>query len=151
MSQFVIDRGSLLKGAGAFVVPFALRGGSPKPNRQIHQADELDGWLAIKADGDLVAYFGQMDILRVWMVHQRVPREWDAVQATERPPVTWSAATPPTPKCSRNAGMRRPAPWSMGAPTEPPYGPARRSRISRRRPRGAFFCDGSRGSCSMPL
>jgi hypothetical protein len=67
MSQFVIDRGSLLKGAGAFVVPFALRGGSPKPNRQIHQADELDGWLAIKADGDLVAYFGQMDILRVWM------------------------------------------------------------------------------------
>jgi nicotinate dehydrogenase subunit B len=67
MSQFLIDRRSLFKGAGALVVSFGLPGGvaeaeigkSVKPPLA---PDQLDSWLAIKANGDVVAYFGKMDM-----------------------------------------------------------------------------------------
>jgi nicotinate dehydrogenase subunit B len=67
MTQFAIDRRSLFKGVGALVVSFGLpaglaeaeTGSAVKPSLS---PDQLDSWLAIKADGDVVAYFGKMDM-----------------------------------------------------------------------------------------
>jgi len=67
MTQFTIDRRSFFKGAGALVVAFAV----PRTLAEAETAsavkpplapDQLDSWLAIKADGDVVAYFGKMDM-----------------------------------------------------------------------------------------
>ena len=67
MTQFAIDRRSLFKGSGALVVSFAIPGGLAEA--EIGSAvkpplapDQLDSWLAIKTDGDVVAYFGKMDM-----------------------------------------------------------------------------------------
>jgi CO/xanthine dehydrogenase Mo-binding subunit len=67
MTQFSIDRRSLFKGAGALVVSIGIPGGvataetgsAVKPPLT---PDRLDSWLAVKADGDVVAYFGKMDM-----------------------------------------------------------------------------------------
>src|SRR6516165_2771500 len=67
MAYLPIDRRTLFKGAGALVVSFTLPhgpaeaeiGGSVKPPLA---PDQLDSWLAVKADGDVVAYFGKMDM-----------------------------------------------------------------------------------------
>jgi nicotinate dehydrogenase subunit B len=67
MTQFAIDRRSFFTGAGALVISFALPGvvaeaeigTAVKPSLS---PDQLDSWLAIKADGDVVAYFGKMDM-----------------------------------------------------------------------------------------
>src|SRR5215471_6106877 len=67
MREFAIDRRSLLKATGALVVSFAMPralaeaeiGSAVKPPLA---PDQLDSWLAIKADGSVVAYFGKMDM-----------------------------------------------------------------------------------------
>ena len=67
MTEFAIDRRALFKGAGAVVVSFTIPRGPA--DAEIGSAvkpplvpDQLDSWLAIKADGDVVAYFGKMDM-----------------------------------------------------------------------------------------
>ena len=77
MTYLPIDRRNLFKGAGALVVSFALPQGPAEA--EIGSAlkpplapDQLDSWLAIKADGDVVAYFGKMDMGQVSM--SRSPR-----------------------------------------------------------------------------
>src|ERR1700730_10439548 len=67
MTPFAIDRRSLFKGTGALVVSLGLPGGFAAA--EIGSAikpplapDQLDSWLAIKSDGDVVAYFGKMDM-----------------------------------------------------------------------------------------
>ena len=77
MTQFAIDRRSLFKGSGALVVSFAIPGGLAEA--EIGSAikpplgpDQLDSWLAIKTDGDVVAYFGKMEWVRGSM--SRSPR-----------------------------------------------------------------------------
>src|SRR6516164_4451954 len=67
MTQFTIDRRNLFKGTGALVVSFALPGGFAEAEvgsavKPPLAPDQLDSWLAIKADGDVVAYFGKMDM-----------------------------------------------------------------------------------------
>ena len=67
MKEFTIDRRSLFKGAGALVVSFAIPGGAAAGEtasavKPPLTPDQLDSWLAIKADGDVVAYFGKMDM-----------------------------------------------------------------------------------------
>ena len=67
MTQFSIDRRSLFKGAGALVVSFAIPGGFAEAEtgsavKPPLAPDQLDSWLAIKSDGDVVAYFGKMDM-----------------------------------------------------------------------------------------
>ena len=67
MTEFTIDRRSFFEGVGALVVSFGLHrelakaeiGSAVKPPLA---PDQLDSWLAIKADGDVVAYFGKMDM-----------------------------------------------------------------------------------------
>ena len=63
MTQFPIDRRSLFKGAGALVVSIGLPGGVATAEigtgiKPPLSPDRLDSWLAVKADGDVVAYFG---------------------------------------------------------------------------------------------
>ena len=77
MIQFAIDRRSLFKGTGALVVSLGLPGGiaAAEPGNAVKPPlapDQLDSWLAIKADGDVVAYFGKMDMGQVSM--SRSPR-----------------------------------------------------------------------------
>ena len=67
MTQFSIDRRSLFKGAGALVVSIGIPGGVA--TAEIGSAvkpplspDRLDSWLAVNADGSVVAYFGKMDM-----------------------------------------------------------------------------------------
>src|SRR6202047_5267942 len=67
MTPFAIDRRSLFKGTGALVVSLGLPGGFAAA--EIGSAiktplapDQLGSWLAIKSDGDVVAYFGKMDM-----------------------------------------------------------------------------------------
>jgi len=67
MTHLWTDRRSLFKGAGALVVSFAIPGGFAEA--EIASAvkpplapDQLDSWVAIKADGSVVAYFGKMDM-----------------------------------------------------------------------------------------
>jgi nicotinate dehydrogenase subunit B len=67
MTQLAIDRRTLFKGAGALVVSFAIPGGTASAEtgsavKPPLAPDQLDSWLAIKADGDVVAYFGKMDM-----------------------------------------------------------------------------------------
>jgi CO/xanthine dehydrogenase Mo-binding subunit len=67
MSQFAIDRRSLFKGTGALVVSIGIPGAfaSAAPGAAVKPPlapDQLDSWLAIKSDGDVVAYFGKMDM-----------------------------------------------------------------------------------------
>ncbi|HWZ67127.1 MAG TPA: molybdopterin cofactor-binding domain-containing protein, partial [Stellaceae bacterium] len=72
MTQFSIaklplDRRSLFRGTGALVVSLGLPGGfaaaelgaAVKPPLA---PDQLDSWLAIKSDDNVVAYFGKMDM-----------------------------------------------------------------------------------------
>ena len=67
MTQFSIDRRSLFKGAGALIVSIGIPGAVA--TAEIGSAvkpplspDWLDSWLAVEADGDVVAYFGKMDM-----------------------------------------------------------------------------------------
>ena len=67
MTQFSIDRRSLFKGAGALIVSIGIPGAVA--TAEIGSAvkpplspEWLDSWLAVKADGDVVAYFGKMDM-----------------------------------------------------------------------------------------
>jgi CO/xanthine dehydrogenase Mo-binding subunit len=67
MTQFAIDRRSLFQGAGALVVSIGVPGGfaAAEPGAAAKPSlapDQLDSWLAIKSDGDVVAYFGKMDM-----------------------------------------------------------------------------------------
>jgi nicotinate dehydrogenase subunit B len=67
MMQVPIDRRSLFKGAGALVISIGVPGGLATAAaggavRPPLAPDQLDSWLAIKADGDVVAYFGKMDM-----------------------------------------------------------------------------------------
>src|SRR6516165_5517782 len=67
MTQFLIDRRSLFKGAGALVVSIGLPGGVAAAEigtgiKPPLSPDRLDSWLAVKADGYVVAYFGKMDM-----------------------------------------------------------------------------------------
>ena len=67
MTQFSIDRRSLFKGAGALVVAIGIPDGAAtaeigNPVKPPLSPDQLDSWLAVKADGDVVAYFGKMDM-----------------------------------------------------------------------------------------
>ena len=67
MKYLPIDRRTLFKSTGALVVSFAIpagfadaeTGSAVKPPLA---PDQLDSWLAIKADGGVVAYFGKMDM-----------------------------------------------------------------------------------------
>jgi len=67
MNEFTIDRRSLFKGAGALVISIGIPcdfaeaeiGSASKPPLS---PDRLDSWLAVKSDGDVVAYFGKMDM-----------------------------------------------------------------------------------------
>jgi CO/xanthine dehydrogenase Mo-binding subunit len=67
MTQLSIDRRSLFKGTGALVVSIgfpscfaaAETGSTVKPPLS---PDQLDSWLAIKAEGSVIAYFGKMDM-----------------------------------------------------------------------------------------
>ena len=67
MTPFTIDRRSLFQSTGALVISFALPGGfaAAAPGAAVKPPlapDQLDSWLAIKADGGVVAYFGKMDM-----------------------------------------------------------------------------------------
>jgi len=77
MTYLPIDRRTLFKGSGALVISFAIPSGfaAAEPGGAVKPAlapDQLDSWLAIKADGDVVAYFGKMDMGQVSM--SRSPR-----------------------------------------------------------------------------
>ena len=61
------SRRNLLKSAGALVVSIGLPGGfaAAEPGAAVKPPlapDQLDSWLAIKSDGEVVAYFGKMDM-----------------------------------------------------------------------------------------
>src|SRR5215471_8816596 len=67
MTQLSLDRRSFFKGAGALVVSFAIPDGASSAEtasavKPPLTPDQLDSWIAIKADGDVVAYFGKMDM-----------------------------------------------------------------------------------------
>jgi CO/xanthine dehydrogenase Mo-binding subunit len=67
MNQLAINRRSLFKGAGALVISFGLPGSFAAAEtgnavKPLLAPDQLDSWLAIKADGSVVAYFGKMDM-----------------------------------------------------------------------------------------
>src|SRR6516164_1867675 len=67
MTNLPVGRRSLFKGTGALVVSFAIPGGFAEagPGSAVKPPlapDQLDSWLAIKADGGVVAYFGKMDM-----------------------------------------------------------------------------------------
>src|SRR6266568_9297449 len=67
MTQFSIDRRSLFKGTGALVISIGIPGGFAvaEPGAAVKpplSPDRLDSWLAVKSDGDVVAYFGKMDM-----------------------------------------------------------------------------------------
>src|ERR1700730_1867754 len=67
MTPFAIDRRSLFKGTGALVVSLGFPGGFAAAEigsalKPPLAADQLDSWLAIKSDGNVVAYFGKMDM-----------------------------------------------------------------------------------------
>src|SRR6516162_663303 len=67
MTNLPVGRRSLFKGTGALVVSFAIPGGFAEAEtggavKPPLAPDQLDSWLAIKADGDVVAYFGKMDM-----------------------------------------------------------------------------------------
>jgi nicotinate dehydrogenase subunit B len=67
MNQMQIDRRTLFKSTGALVVSFALPHGPAEAEigatvKPPLAPDQLDSWLAIKANGAVVAYFGKMDM-----------------------------------------------------------------------------------------
>ena len=67
IAQFPLDRRTLFKSTGALVISFALPGGfaAAEPGAVVKPPlapDQLDSWLAVKADGYVVAYFGKMDM-----------------------------------------------------------------------------------------
>jgi CO/xanthine dehydrogenase Mo-binding subunit len=67
MTHLSIDRRSLFQGAGALVVSIGIPGGFAAAARGAAvkpplAPDQLDSWLAVKSDGDVVAYFGKMDM-----------------------------------------------------------------------------------------
>src|SRR6516162_3739707 len=67
MTYLPIDRRSLFKGTGALVISIGIPGGfaTAAPGAAVKPPlapDQIDSWLAIKADGGVVAYFGKMDM-----------------------------------------------------------------------------------------
>jgi len=66
--MITLTRRDLLKGAGALVVSFAVPGaavtalGQPTNGKPALMPDELDSWIAVKADGGVTAFFGKMDM-----------------------------------------------------------------------------------------
>ncbi|HEY1430461.1 MAG TPA: molybdopterin cofactor-binding domain-containing protein [Stellaceae bacterium] len=67
MNELAIHRRCFFQGAGALVVSIGIPGGfaAAEPGGAVKPPlapDQLDSWLAIKADGDVVAYFGKMDM-----------------------------------------------------------------------------------------
>ena len=68
MTHFTIDRRSLFQGTGALIVSIGLPGGfaAAEAGGAVIKPPlapvQLDTWLAIKTDGDVVAYFGKMDM-----------------------------------------------------------------------------------------
>ena len=67
LAKFPLDRRSLFKSTGALVVSIGLPGGfaAAAPGAALKPPlapDQLDSWLAIKSDGNVVAYFGKMDM-----------------------------------------------------------------------------------------
>src|SRR5271165_6379539 len=67
IGQLSIDRRNLLKTTGALVVSFGIPGGFAEAQigstvKPPLSPDRLDSWLAIKGDGNVVAYFGKMDM-----------------------------------------------------------------------------------------
>jgi hypothetical protein len=70
MTQFSIDRRSFFKGAGALVVSIGIPSGVATAQigsgvKPPLSPDRLDSWLGVKADGDVVAYFTDSEILLV--------------------------------------------------------------------------------------
>ena len=67
MNEFSIDRRRLFTDAGALVISIGVPcgfaeaeiGSASKPPLS---PDRLDSWLAVMSDGDVVAYFGKMDM-----------------------------------------------------------------------------------------
>ena len=67
MTYLPIDRRSLFKGTGALVISIGIPGGfaTAAPGAAVKPPlapDQIDSWLAIKSDGDVIAYFGKMDM-----------------------------------------------------------------------------------------
>ena len=67
MTQLAIDRRNLFKATGALVISFAIPSGYTAADigsavKPALAPDQLDSWLAIEADGSVVAYFGKMDM-----------------------------------------------------------------------------------------
>ena len=67
IGQLSVDRRNLLKTTGALVVSFGIPGGFAEAQigstvKPPLSPDRLDSWLAIKGDGNVVAYFGKMDM-----------------------------------------------------------------------------------------
>src|SRR6185503_9925290 len=66
--MIALSRRELLKGAGALVVSFAVPGaattalGQSASGKPALMPDELDSWIAVKADGSVTAFFGKMDM-----------------------------------------------------------------------------------------
>ena len=66
--MIALTRRELLKGAGALVVSFAVPGaavtalGQTASGKPALMPDELDSWIAVKADGSVTAFFGKMDM-----------------------------------------------------------------------------------------
>ena len=66
--MIALTRRELLKGAGALVVSFAVPGaavtalGQSASGKPALMPDELDSWIAVKADGSVTAFFGKMDM-----------------------------------------------------------------------------------------
>jgi CO/xanthine dehydrogenase Mo-binding subunit len=61
----MLTRRELLKAGGALVVSFGIPGAASKALGQGKPGltpDELDSWIAIKADGGITAFFGKMDM-----------------------------------------------------------------------------------------
>src|SRR3989449_9074107 len=71
MTRMNISRRDLLKAGGALVVSFIVPGGIRTALGQASGTiggkpaltpDELDSWIAVKADGRIIAFFGKMDM-----------------------------------------------------------------------------------------
>ena len=66
--MIALTRRELLKGAGVLVVSFAVPGaaatalGQSASGKPALMPDELDSWIAVKADGSVTAFFGKMDM-----------------------------------------------------------------------------------------
>ncbi len=65
MSEFALSRRDLLMGAGALIVAVNLPAGAVAAGdagKPALAADQLDSWIAVRADGSILAFFGKMDM-----------------------------------------------------------------------------------------